>query len=334
MRSSLLTRWRNLRYHFQNTPWHTLRDYQQQLHHTQRLPWWDLVHSAWVHGASPLDYYCLRFFEKGTQERQRYLTTSRIFALRQATQETPAKTLVLRDKLLFNETFRPLLGRQFWSWETLRSAQVIPSPLVIKKRYGQGGEAIHILSDFHNPQDCLRKIERLLEHPRQYVYESHLVQHPDLQRLYPHAVNSLKVLTCYHQGQVSIWGTVLSIATQPHLDNFSQKGLTLALSPQGIAQGTARYRDPHRPPESHHPLTRIAFAGFQVPFFQAALALCQETALRLPDIATISWDVAILPQGPCLIEGNHNWNAHILQIPMEQGMAPLARALAPLTPYG
>lgn len=334
MKNSLFTRWKNLRYHFQNTPWHTLRDYQQQLYQTQRLPWWDLVYSSWVHGASPLDYYCLRFFEKGAQERRGYLTTSRIFALRQATQETPSKTLILRDKLLFNQSFQTLLGRQFWSWEALCNTQTIPSPLVMKKRCGQGGEAIHILSDFHNNQDCFQQIEGLLAHPEEYVYESYLVQHEALHSLYPHAVNSLKVLTCYHQGQVSIWGTALSVATQPHLDNFSQNGLTLALSPQGRVQGVARYRDPHRPAESHHPLTGVAFEGFQVPFFQEALRLCQEAALRLPAVSTISWDVAILPNGPCLIEGNHNWNAHILQIPTGQGMAPLARALAPLTPYG
>jgi hypothetical protein len=328
----LKARFKNSRYHFKHTPWQKIRRYQANLRVRTRLPWLDLLYCSWRYGASPMDYYCLRFFEKSHRERQQYLTTSRVFALRQSMAETPEKTLVLRDKFLFNQKFQPYLGRDFWTWEQLRVKPSLPVTLVMKDRWGQGGEKIRILSGFKDKEECLQTIRGLVNNPSAYLYESHLLQHPLLAQVYPHVINSVKVLTCIHQQRVDIWVVMLSLGTQAHVDNFTQEGLALAVNAQGVVCQPATYLDPDRPLLTHHPHTDHPLLGFQIPFFEETLNLCRKAAKALPETVTVSWDVAIQPDGPCLIEANHNWSAYI-QIPAAQGLASRARAIASLSPY-
>lgn len=332
MITQLKTRYKNSRYHFEKTRWQNLRKYQANLSGKKRLPWLDLLYCSWRYGASPLDYYCLRFFEKSHSERGQYLTTSRIFALRQAMAETPEKTLILRDKLLFNQKFKADLGRRFWSWEQLQKEAALPPALVIKDRWGQGGEQIRVISGFKDKPGALQEVQALVSDSSNYLYEEYISQHPLLHAVYPDGVNSLKVLTCVHQQQVEIWAVMLSLATQAHLDNFMQGSLALAVNEQGVVCRPATYLDPDRATVTHHPHTNHVLQGFTVPFFEEALALCRRAAKAIPDVSTVTWDVAIQPEGPCLIEGNHNWNAYI-QVPTQQGIASRARAIAILSPY-
>ena len=46
-----------------------------------------------------------------------------------------------------------------------------------------------------------------------------------------------------------------------------------------------------------------------------------ETASLLhPENSSIGWDVVITPQGPSLIEGNHDWCKLVWQLPVRRGL--------------
>jgi hypothetical protein len=51
-------------------------------------------------------------------------------------------------------------------------------------------------------------------------------------------------------------------------------------------------------------MTGTPIIGFQVPYFQEALDMCNAAALKVPQMRFIAWDVAITQNGPCFIEGN------------------------------
>ena len=51
-------------------------------------------------------------------------------------------------------------------------------------------------------------------------------------------------------------------------------------------------------------MTGTAIIGFEVPFFLEALAMCNQAALKVPQMRFVAWDVAITEDGPCFIEGN------------------------------
>jgi hypothetical protein len=53
-----------------------------------------------------------------------------------------------------------------------------------------------------------------------------------------------------------------------------------------------------------HPMTNTPIVGFDVPYFQDAMAMCLRAAQKVPQMRFIAWDVAITNAGPCFIEGN------------------------------
>lgn len=57
-----------------------------------------------------------------------------------------------------------------------------------------------------------------------------------------------------------------------------------------------------------HPRTGAGFAGFSLPCWDAACALARRAALLFLPLRTIGWDVALTPDGPCLVEGNMWWD--------------------------
>jgi len=57
-----------------------------------------------------------------------------------------------------------------------------------------------------------------------------------------------------------------------------------------------------------HPKTGISFEGFQLPLWSEACRLVKETSFKFLPIRTIGWDVALTPNGPCILEGNIWWD--------------------------
>ena len=53
-----------------------------------------------------------------------------------------------------------------------------------------------------------------------------------------------------------------------------------------------------------HPVTGKLFEGFQMPLWKEACQLATETAYNFLPLRIVGWDIAISPNGPCLIEGN------------------------------
>lgn len=61
-------------------------------------------------------------------------------------------------------------------------------------------------------------------------------------------------------------------------------------------------------PLETHPDTGVPFQGFQLPHWTAARELVERIAPKfLPD-RLLGWDVALTPEGPCIIEANAYWD--------------------------
>lgn len=68
-------------------------------------------------------------------------------------------------------------------------------------------------------------------------------------------------------------------------------------------------------PVDCHPDTGVALAGFQLPHWDAAIALVLRAHRHLPAIGFVGWDVALTPDGPVFVEGNFSPAARIAQSP-------------------
>lgn len=61
-------------------------------------------------------------------------------------------------------------------------------------------------------------------------------------------------------------------------------------------------------PVEHHPMTREALIGFQLPLWPEARELALRAARAFHGTRAVGWDIGITDQGPVLLEGNGTWD--------------------------
>ena len=79
-----------------------------------------------------------------------------------------------------------------------------------------------------------------------------------------------------------------------------------------------------------HPDTGTLIEGFQLPHWESAKRLVLRAHEALERIAVVGWDVAILEDGPVIVEGNDSPGASSSQMPsgVPLGETPLVPAVA------
>jgi hypothetical protein len=142
-----------------------------------------------------------------------------------------------------------------------------------------------------------------------FVFEEALVQHALLSSIYPHSVNTLRFITWTHRdGTIQVVSALLRLgASGSCTDNASAGGLFLKvdLESGALAPYARKFYEFGGTVHFAHPDTGFEFSDFDVPDFDSALEMTKVAAAHLP-YCLVGWDVAITPDGPVLIEGNHN----------------------------
>ena len=59
---------------------------------------------------------------------------------------------------------------------------------------------------------------------------------------------------------------------------------------------------------NQHPVSQKPFKGFIIPCWTEVCELARRAAMAALPVRTIGWDIAVTPQGACLIEGNIWWD--------------------------
>jgi hypothetical protein len=207
--------------------------------------------------------------------------------------------------------------------------------IVLKPRAGRLGENIHILSSDDN--NISKRASSLQE--GEYILEEHIRQHPEMDKINPHSVNSIRIITFLcPDGTVEILGAMLRTSSSTHpVDNFTMGGIAV-----GIDMETGRLRKegfvkifyPQKGNErnikqkcvintltSHdkktlfsegkiftrNPVTNKKFFNFKIPYWSELKKITMNAQKVFYHIKSIGWDVAIATTGPVIIEGNTSW---------------------------
>ena len=187
---------------------------------------------------------------------------------------------------------------------------------------GRGVERLRV-ADFDSPAAMLAYIREkkmvVLEHP--------LLQHPDMARLHPESVNTMRIVTDNVNGNVTIAYIVVKMGTGGSVCDNSGQGGILAR----VDESTGCIRTPATDDYFHvydkHPDTGIPLVGYQLPMVQEAIALAKDAAQVFPRMGHVGWDMAITPNGPAIIEGNNFPGTDLCQL------APLWPEKTGLWPY-
>ncbi|GGW38684.1 sugar-transfer associated ATP-grasp domain-containing protein [Arenibacter certesii] len=139
-----------------------------------------------------------------------------------------------------------------------------------------------------------------------YLYNEVITQHPKLNAIHGTSINSLRILTYIHNGEVNIISSIFRLGTAGAVvDNTSSGGLFIGIDDKTETLKKEGYRNLEFGGEvlTKHPDTNFEFLGFKMPYYKEACELVKKATAVIPN-RLIGWDVAITPTGPIIIEGN------------------------------
>lgn len=107
----------------------------------------------------------------------------------------------------------------------------------------------------------------------------------------------------------------MPVGTNSVVDNFHAGGIAAALdlNSQTLGQATDLGRLASSRWHKAHPLTGAPIEGRSVPFAAEALSLACDAHDLIGDRIIVGWDIAILEDGPCIVEANGFPDLDILQ---------------------
>jgi Sugar-transfer associated ATP-grasp len=244
---------------------------------------------------------------------------------------------LVHDKLVFNSYLAGLgfptpktvaVGdntglRWFDGGNTLGLESILYKDMDVFCKYllGEGGLGVFSLK-VENGKLFFDGKERSLDELRdrlspRWMIQERIYPHPQMSKLYPHCVNTMRLVTTLNGGQPKPLFSYLRVGNKGSAcDSYASGGITIGID---MDSGTL-LRDGFLKPAygtrvTSHPETGSIFENFEIPFYKEALELAIRLHSFFYGIHSIGWDIAITRDGPCIIEANDQWF-----MPMSQGI--------------
>ena len=141
-----------------------------------------------------------------------------------------------------------------------------------------------------------------------FLVQPRLANHPALDDIANGALATVRLLTCRNgEGKVEATNAAFRMAIgNSVVDNFHQGGLAANVDMEtgeiGIASDMGLRPDVGW--RDSHPVSGAKFAGRRLPHWKEAVELAVRAHEAFPQRIVVGWDVAMLEDGACIIEGN------------------------------
>ncbi len=274
-------------------------------HKNRLMILFDMIYCGLVFQAGYMDYLVFEMYLVPNEIRKTYITrgisNSYVKLL-----NPKAKWHQLDDKVDFLKQFDRFIGRD---WLDLREASFSDfesfchskDKIVAKSIAGTGGWQVFI-HEIDDQSDLKALYESFIENGLDLV-EEFIVQHELISSIYPHSVNTLRIVTIRNGDKVHVVYTALRIGNGKFVDNLSSGGFAALVDRETgiiIKPGANRNHDV----VWKHPYTQTTLVGVQLPFYPKVIEMVSEAAKLLESLRYVGWDVAFTEKGPILIEAN------------------------------
>ena len=265
-------------------------------------------------GCTPTEFFLYRFYELTEEEQDTYYIAKyqKLFQKKYGVDKD--FVALLYDKERTNNYFAEYVRRP-WCVNTKVTFEqfndtfkdtdrVMYKPIAGHRGYGV--EAIYL-----TPENMKEVYDRLATYP-EGVVEAFIKQHPEMCKLSPTSVNSLRFVTFSSNSKpVTADGKMMDIAYSivrfgregAIVDNLHSGGMvanvdleTGCLSTDGADRNGDMW--------TTHPDTGVTIKGFKVPYFEEAREMVKEAIATRKVEGYIGWDIAISENGPMLLEVN------------------------------
>ncbi len=180
--------------------------------------------------------------------------------------------------------------------------------VIIKPSLQEGGKGVQLFS-VENGRTSIHgmTIGELFDcYHEDFVIQKRIVQHPDMAKLNPTSVNTLRLLTYRFESEVVVLYAVVRIGKSGMIiDNESQGGISAKINEDG---SLAKYAY-GAPGEEKIEKTDsgVVLEGYRIPSYEKVADMAKICHLQLPYFRLIGWDFCVDNNGePLLIEWNSN----------------------------
>ena len=326
-----------LAYYFKGMNWPLLRRFmahtQEVKGYTRGYQWSMVLRDSLRHNISPLEWYQFDFMNLSEEQKSTWAGTGTMYEFQLRANPLEART-VLDDKRLFYEAYQQFFRHRVFDREALITQPDYVTELlsqhrqlVLKAARGKCGRSLRFIDTAGlRPSELLTAMQA----GSHDLFETPIEQHPDLHRLSPSGVNTVRIVTALNShDQAYLLGCRLRISVNSKVDNLAAGNLVAPVDDQtGQVIGPGIYSDITRAPQTVHPVTRIPIEGFQIPHWPACLQMALEAQKLLSRNRSVGWDIAVTAEGPSLIEGNHDWCKLVWQLPVRCGLKSLLDEVA------
>ncbi|MGF6158911.1 hypothetical protein M2267_004179 [Ensifer sp. KUDG1] len=143
-----------------------------------------------------------------------------------------------------------------------------------------------------------------------YLIEAAVEQHPYASAIYPHAVNTIRILVGHDEttGKTVLLGAAHRFGTQRSrpTDNFKAGGIVALVDLESgqLTAAIANDGGPERTIFDRHPETGTAIVGTVIPRWNDIKTLALQCTRAIPGLSYVGWDIVSTEAGPVVIEGN------------------------------
>lgn len=190
--------------------------------------------------------------------------------------------------------------------EALERCANLPGAVIKPSLIGMWGKSIRVFSTTDGTTDKGENFASLLdEYNRNFIVQEKVKQHPEMDRLNPTSLNTLRVLS-YRQGmEVYILYVIARIGRMGQcIDNETAGGINADVD---LTSGCIRDCAYGSPAERQIFRTDVGteLTGFPIPAFSETIQLAKELHMRMPYFNLIGWDFGVDEAGlPVMIEWN------------------------------
>jgi hypothetical protein len=151
-----------------------------------------------------------------------------------------------------------------------------------------------------------------------YLIQPALVNHPGLRDLSVGALCTVRMMTCRNEhGRHEVTDAAFRMSSnrKSAVDNLHAGGIAAAvdLKTGRLSRASDLGLGPDFVWHDRHPVSGGVITDRMMPFWEDALALAARAHDAFSEWAVVGWDIAILADGPCRIEGNKGPDLDIIQ---------------------
>ena len=276
----------------------------------------DILYCTIRYLASPNNYKKFKFYELKANKRKTYLTNGYSENIIKKYNDNNYRD-IFEDKSLFAQKFNKFFRREWLNIKDMNydefkhfissKEKVIYKP--VDSAQANGIEVIKI-----NKYKDIKEIYEYLKGKANGILEEWIIQHENISKIYPKAVNCLRVITILENNKCNIVSAYFAMANADEIANLATGDLVAYIDlDNGILNTDASNFTGKVFKE--HPISGVKIKGFQIPYWKEVCNMLEEASKVVPEVGYVGWDIAITPDGPLIIEGNTSPGYVYFQVP-------------------